>query len=140
MQGVKMQDIRWKQRFSNYQKALLRLEEAVRLSQSRELSYLEKQGFIQAFEFTFELSWKTLKDFLLFHGSGADLYGSRDVFRQAFSLGIISDGEVWMQMIKSRNLTSHIYDEKVIDEIIILIRDTYFDKFSELRQRLLKEQ
>ncbi len=135
-----MHDIRWKQRFSNYQKAFLRLEEAVRLSQNRELSYLEKQGFIQAFEFTFELSWKTLKDFLLFHGNATDLYGSRDVFRQAFSLGIISDGEVWMQMIKSRNLTSHIYDEKVIDEIITLIRETYFDRFSELHQRLTKEQ
>lgn len=135
-----MQDIRWKQRFSNYQKALLRLEEAVMLSQTRELSYLEKQGFVQAFEFTFELSWKTLKDFLLFHGNGTDLYGSRDVFRQAFSLGIISDGEVWMQMIKSRNLTSHIYDEKVIDEIITLIRDSYFDRFAELQKRLAKEQ
>ena len=135
-----MHDIRWKQRFSNYQKAFLRLEEAVRLSQNRELSYLEKQGFIQAFEFTFELSWKTLKDFLLFHGNATDLYGSRDVFRQAFSLGIISDGEVWMKMIKSRNLTSHIYDEKVIDEIITLIRKSYFDRFSELRQRLTKEQ
>ena len=133
------EDIRWIQRFSNYKKALQRLEEAVTLSRQRELSYLEKQGFIQAFEFTFELSWKVLKDFLLFHGSDDTLYGSRDTFKKAFALDIIEDGEIWMKMIKSRNLTSHIYDEKVIDEIIVLIREDYFDCFTALQKRLERE-
>ena len=134
-----MQDIRWKQRFSNYQKALSRLEEAVLLSRTRDLSYLEKQGFIQAFEFTFELSWKMLKDFLQYRGNNEAIYGSRDALTQAFGLGLVEDGEVWMQMIKSRNLTSHIYDEKVIDEIIALIKEAYFDRFVALQKRLKEE-
>lgn len=132
-------DIRWKQRFSNYTNALQRLHEAVLLSNQRELTYLEKQGFIQAFEFTFELSWKVLKDFLLFHGSDDTLYGSRDTFKKAFELGIIQDGDTWMKMIKSRNLTSHIYDEKVIDEIVILIQEHYFTRFHDLQKRLEQE-
>jgi nucleotidyltransferase substrate binding protein (TIGR01987 family) len=134
-----MDDIRWKQRFSNYQKALQRLNEAVVLSRSRELSYLEKQGFIQAFEFTFELSWKVMKDFLEYKGVDQPLYGSRDAIKKAFSLGIIHDGETWMKMIKSRNLTSHIYDEKVIDEIISAIEKTYMERFSQLYDLLAKE-
>ncbi len=132
-------DIRWKQRFSNYTNALQRLHEAVLLSNQRELTYLEKQGVIQAFEFTFELSWKVLKDFLLFHGSDDTLYGSRDTFKKAFELGIIQDGDTWMKMIKSRNLTSHIYDEKVIDEIVILIQKHYFTRFHDLQKRLEQE-
>ncbi len=132
-------DIRWKQRFSNYTNALQRLHEAVLLSNQRELTYLEKQGVIQAFEFTFELSWKVLKDFLLFHGSYDTLYGSRDTFKKAFELGIIQDGDTWMKMIKSRNLTSHIYDEKVIDEIVMLIQEHYFTRFHDLQKRLEQE-
>ena len=132
-------DIRWKQRFSNYTNALQRLHEAVLLSNQRELTYLEKQGFIQAFKFTFELSWKVLKDFLLFHGSDDNLYGSRDTFKKAFELGIIQDGDIWMKMIKSRNLTSHIYDEKVIDEIVTLIQEDYFTHFNDLQKRLEQE-
>lgn len=132
-------DIRWKQRFSNYTNALQRLYEAVLLSNQRELTYLEKQGFIQAFEFTFELSLKVLKDFLLFHGSDDTLYGSRDTFKKVFELGIIQDGDIWMKMIKSRNLTSHIYDEKVIDEIVTLIQEDYFTHFNDLQKRLEQE-
>jgi nucleotidyltransferase substrate binding protein (TIGR01987 family) len=81
-------DIRWQQRFSNYTKALEQLSDAVSLSRKRGLSKLEKQGLIQAFEYTHELAWKVLKDFLESRGK-SDLYGSKDVTREAFRLGII---------------------------------------------------
>lgn len=134
-----MNDIRWKQRFANYTKALQRLDEAVTLLGKRELSYLEKQGLIQAFEFTFELSWKVLKDFLTYHGTDQPIYGSRDAIKAAFALGLINDGEIWMKMIQSRNLTSHIYDEKVIDEIISLVEKRYIQQFVQL-QKILEKQ
>ena len=82
-------DIRWFQRFSNYNKALEQLQEAVTLSKTRPLSKLEKQGLIQCFEYTHELAWKTLKDFLETHGV-SELFGSKDVTREAFKLGILS--------------------------------------------------
>ena len=80
-------DVRWLQRFANYQKALIQLDNAVRLSKERELSRLEGQGLVQGFEFTHELAWNTLKDFLQYKGNNEDLYGSRDATRQAFKLG-----------------------------------------------------
>ena len=86
-------DIRWHQRFANYKKALIQLQDAVKLSEQRELSPLEKQGVIQSFEYMHELAWKTLKDFLKFHGSTEEIYGFKDASRQAFAYGIISDGE-----------------------------------------------
>lgn len=128
-------DVRWIQRFSNYVKALDQLEEAVELMKKRELSRLEKQGVIQAFEYTHELAWKTLKDFLENRGN-TELYGSRDVVREAFKLGIIENGEAWMQMIKSRNLTSHTYDEGRADGIIMLIKDIYFAEFEKLKTKM----
>ncbi|SHI62596.1 nucleotidyltransferase substrate binding protein, HI0074 family [Geosporobacter subterraneus DSM 17957] len=128
-------DIRWIQRFSNYKKALNQLEEAVELMKIRDLSRLEKQGVIQAFEYTHELAWKTLKDFLENRGN-TELYGSRDVVREAFKLGIIENGEAWMQMIKSRNLTSHTYDEGRADGIIMLINDLYFAEFEKLKIKM----
>ena len=70
-------DIRWKQRLSHYEKALLKLSVAVTLTQERQLSELEQQGAIQAFEFTHELAWKTMKDFLNSHGI-SELYGTGD--------------------------------------------------------------
>ena len=100
------QDIRWIQRFSHFTKALSQLREAVALAQERPLSKLEEQGLIQAFEFTHELAWNTLKDFL--GGRGVqNLYGSKDATREAFKTGLIENGEAWMDMIQSRNLTSH---------------------------------
>ena len=98
------QDVRWCQRSSNYRRALARLGEAVDLSGQRTLSDLERQGLIQAFEFTHELSWKTLKDFLASRGI-EELYGSRDTTREAFAQGLITDGEAWMEMIRHRNLS-----------------------------------
>ena len=134
-----MQDIRWMQRFNNYKKALKQLQDAVELMGERELSILEKQGFIQAFEFTHELAWKTLKDFLENRGN-TDIYGSRDATKKAFALGIIDDGEIWMQMIKSRNLTSHTYDENTADEIIGIVKDVYYVQFEKLKLEMEEQE
>ncbi len=96
-------DIRWIQRFNNYCKALSQLEKFI---EKGDLSDLEEQGLIKAFEYSYELAWTTVKDFLAYQGH-ADLYGSRDTIRKAFSLGLIDDGQGWMDMLASRNKTSH---------------------------------
>ena len=130
-----MQDIRWIQRFNHFIKALSQLKEAVVLAQERPLSKLEEQGLIQAFEFTHELAWNTLKDFLEERGV-QNLYGSRDTTREAFKTGLIKNGEAWMNMIQSRNLTSHTYDEATAAAIVSLIRSIYFIEFDALRTKL----
>lgn len=129
------EDIRWIQRFNNYKNALHQLEEAMFLMDQRGLTRLEKQGTIQAFEFTHELAWKTLKDFLQSRGY-QELFGSKDVTREAFKLELIEDGQSWMDMIKSRNLTSHTYDESTADEILEAIKNVYFKRFKSLEVNL----
>jgi len=130
------EDIRWIQRFSNYKKALSQLQDAVNLSEQRDLSQLEKQGLIQAFEYTHELAWKTLKDFLKSRGNKEEIYGSKDATREAFSLELISNGEDWMNMVKSRNLISHTYDEETVEKIVDMILRTYIFRFEELEEKL----
>ncbi len=128
-------DIRWQQRFSNYKKALQQLGDAVALSDKRELSDLEKQGLIQAFEFTHELAWTTLKDFLEYKGQ-KDIYGSRDTSRKAFQLGLVEDGEGWMDMIQSRNKTSHTYNKETAAEIVTAVTTSYYKLFVNLAEKL----
>ncbi len=128
-------DIRWIQRLANYTKALKELQEAVCLSKERSLSKLEKQGLIQCFEYTHELAWKTLKDFLEIRGT-INLFGSKDATREAFKLGLISQGDIWMNMIKSRNQTSHLYDEKTAEEIALAVIDSYFPELVILHTKL----
>ncbi len=130
-----MTDIRWIQRFNNYKKAMSQLEAAVILMEERDLSLLEKQGTIQAFEFTHELAWKTMKDFLNERGN-SEIYGSKDSARQAFQYGLIEDGDTWLQMVKSRNLTSHTYNEKTSEDIIHLIRTDYFKAFKQFEEKM----
>ena len=125
-------DIRWEQRFANYQKALTQLQKFI---DKGELSELEKQGLIKAFEYTYELAWNTIKDFLEFKGQ-TDIYGSRDAIRKAFKLGLIEDGESWMDMLKSRNTTSHTYNEDVAEEICQAVFDVYFILFVQLKTKL----
>ena len=129
------QNIRWVRRWGNYQKALQQLKEAVELKRQRELSNLEKQGMIRAFEYTHELAWKMLSDFLKSRGA-AEIYGSRDASRQAFQLGLVEDGELWMKMIQSRNLPSHVYDESIAEEMIRLISDHYYEAFEKLSMKM----
>jgi nucleotidyltransferase substrate binding protein (TIGR01987 family) len=127
---MESKDVRWEQRFSNYRKALQQLKEAVELKKTRPFSNLEKQGMIQAFEYTHELAWKTLKDFLKSRGN-IQIYGSRDATREAFQLGLLEDGELWMKMLQSRNITS-VYDESTAEEMINLISDSYYEAFNKL--------
>jgi len=130
-------DIRWEQRFSNYKKALSQLEEAVALAQKRDLSELEKQGLIQGFEYTHELAWNTLKDYLEYQGD-ATIRGSRDTTREAFALGLIPDGEGWMDMIKSRNLSSHTYNLETAEQISKTIVSSYLPLFIDLKNQFEK--
>lgn len=128
-------DIRWIQRFQNYQKALACLTAAVELSRQRALSELEQQGLVQAFEFTHELAWNTLKDFLESRGT-TNLYGSRDVTREAFAKGLIERGETWMDMIRDRNKSTHTYNVSVVVEIVAAITSSYVTAFNQLRERM----
>jgi len=128
-------DIRWIHRFQHYQQALARLEEAVTLAQERPLSHLERQGLIQAFEFTHELAWKTLKGFLEYHGV-QDLYGSKDVTKAAFKAELLEEADVWMDMIVSRNLTVHTYNEATARRIAEEVCQQYFPCFIQLRDRM----
>lgn len=132
---MKDQDIRWIQRFDSFTKALGQLQDAVSLSKTRPLSRLEEQGMIQAFEYTHELAWKTLKDLLEDQGNST-LLGSKDATRAAFKLGIIEDGETWMDMIKSRKQTSHTYNEEVANEIVNHIINHYYKCFTLLLKKL----
>jgi nucleotidyltransferase substrate binding protein (TIGR01987 family) len=130
-------DIRWIQRFNNFEKAFGKLSDAVKLAEERDLSELEKQGLIQAFEYTHELAWKTLKDFLENHGA-QNIYGSKDASKEAFKSGLVQDGEAWMAMIASRNQTSHTYDEDTAEEIKGAILNSYFFEFEALQTTLKK--
>lgn len=125
------QDIRWKKRFYNYSNALAELSEGAQLAALRPLSKLEKQGIIQGFEYTHELAWNLLKDYLEYQGI-VGLIGSRDSTREAFKRGLISDGETWMEMIKSRNLTSHAYDRETAEQIVMAIQSIYVGEFEKL--------
>lgn len=125
-------DIRWIQRFQNYQRALKQLTKFI---EKGELNELEEQGMIQSFEYTYELAWNTMKD--LFEAQGeTGILGSRDAFRLAFRRGLVEQGEAWMDMIKKRGLTSHTYDEQIAREISTCIREVYFPEFVRLAERL----
>lgn len=134
------EDIRWIQRFNNYRKALARLSEAVALTEERDLSDLEQQGLIQGFEFTFDLAWKTLQDYLRHHKRPNDNGGPNVIIIQALADGIIKGDEEWKAIKKSRELTSHSYDGDTADAIAENIIDTYHGLFIQLETRLQLEK
>jgi len=126
------QDIRWHQRFNNFQQALAQL---TKFMEKGNLNEVEEQGLIQSFEYNYELAWNTIKDYYESQGE-VNIQGSRDAIRLAFKRGLISDGDTWMEMIKSRALTSHTYNEQIAEEVILDIKDTYFMLFLKLRDKL----
>jgi len=123
------EDIRWKQRFNNYLHALQTLTDAVELAQQRPLTKLEQQGLIQGFEFTHELAWNVLKDYLDAQGF-VGLIGSKNATRQAFKDALIQDGDAWMDMIKARNLTSHTYNTAIASSIAGDILTRFYPAFT----------
>ena len=129
-----MQDIRWKQRFNNYRKALQALRQAVELAGLRDLTELEMQGLIQGFEFTHELAWNVLKDYLEEQGI-IGIIGSKNATREAFRNGLISEGQSWMDMIKARNLSSHTYNTDIAEGIARDILTRFYPAFAEMEQR-----
>ena len=125
--------VRWKQRFKNFEKAISLLREA---TSREELSILEQAGVIQTYEITFELAWKTLKDFLESNEVMAQF--PRDVIKEAFKNKIIKAGEIWLDMLEKRNLMSHTYDETNTAMALELIVNSYYDELNDLYLTLNK--
>lgn len=133
-----MQDIRWQQRFQNFQRAFSLLEQAMDLDY-HSLNQLEKEGVIQRFEFTFELAWKVLKDKMEHDGLVIDQISPRAVVRQAWQAKYIADAEVWLRMIGDRNLMSHTYDSAKFEAVLQSIAAEYLPMLSEWRLQLLQQ-
>jgi nucleotidyltransferase substrate binding protein (TIGR01987 family) len=132
------QDIRWLQRFANFNKALAKLAEVFE-EREDDLSELEQEGMIQRFEYTFELAWKTLQDLLRYKGY-LDIAGSNPVLEQALKDGYLTDAEGWKAMKKSRELTSHTYNSETAEEIADSIRFSYYKLLVDLAKRLGAER
>jgi len=127
------EDLRWKYRFNSYKKALKKLEEGVELASKQALSDIEKQGLVKAFEFTHELAWNLLKDFLESKGI-QNFFGVKRYYSRIFSAGTNKKSDVWMAMIKDRNLTLHIYNEQISSEMVTSIINICFLEFKELQK------
>ncbi len=130
------QDIRWTQRFSNFSKAFHQLEKAIVLDKSRALSDLEKQGLIQGFEFTFELAWKTLRDYLEFKNIEAKF--PRDAIKKGFQYDLIDNGDIWIDMLEKRNLMSHTYYETNAKLAYKLITEQFYPQLAIFKEILTK--
>jgi nucleotidyltransferase substrate binding protein (TIGR01987 family) len=132
------QDTRWKQRFSNFSRALSLLREAME-EDVFSLKQLEKEGIIQRFEYTFELAWKVLKDKMEFDGIVLDQISPKTVVRQAFAAKYINDPDTWLKMIGDRNLMSHTYDFVKFEAVIQSIADSYLPMLDEWYFSLLMD-
>jgi nucleotidyltransferase substrate binding protein (TIGR01987 family) len=129
------EDVRWKQRFYNYKKVLATLKNAVELAASRSLTDLEKQGMIQGFEFTFEMAWNVMKDYLEEQGI-TGIIGSKGAVRHAFNQGPVEDGQIWMDMIKGRNLATHSYDEETAEKLLKKIISSFYEQFRLFEEKM----
>ena len=118
----------------NLRKAVDRLSEGILELQANESSIV-RDGVIQRFEFTTELAWKATREYLMDQGF-VDINSPKLVMKEAFSFGLITDDNIWIQILNDRNLTSHIYKEEIADEICERIIKTYFQEFKALSKRL----
>ncbi len=132
---MNQKEIRYKQRFSNFEKAFIQLQTAV--GRFDELDDLAKEGMVQRFEYTFELAWKTLKDFI--ESKGELERSPRDVIKKSFQLEIINDGEKWLEMLENRNLMAHTYNENTFVKIVNMIKEEYFMEIEKLIEFFKKE-
>jgi len=125
------QDVRWQQRFQNFDRAVALLREPIARDVTT-LSSLEKEGTVQRFEFAVELAWKTLKDYLEHEGRVIAPVTPRNVVKEAFAARILGDGQVWIDMLDHRNLLAHTYDAVQFDKAVLAIRDRYLAAFDSL--------
>lgn len=132
------QDIRWKQRFENFGKAVALFNEIETLDIAK-LSFLEKEGIIQRFEYTLELAWKTLKDKMEFDGLILDKIAPKVVLKEAYSAKYLDHIEIWLQMIDDRNLLSHSYNFETFEKIIADIQTKYIKTIGSLHAALLAQ-
>lgn len=129
-----LKDVRWKQRFENFNKVYILLE---KYSKESELNQLEQAGIIQFFEMTFELAWKVLKDYL--EKDGFIVKSPREAIKQAFQNDLINDGHIWIEALSNRNLTTHTYDSELANKIVKEIIDKYFPEIKIMHDKLEKE-
>jgi nucleotidyltransferase substrate binding protein (TIGR01987 family) len=129
-------DVRWLQRFSNFEKAFAQLARFIAKGQ---LNEFEEQGLIKSFEYTYELAWNTIKDYYEYQGE-TGIQGSRDCFQLAFKRGLLDNGQVWMDMLRDRNRTAHTYNQNTATIIVHNIRVIYFNAFVALKTELEKYQ
>jgi nucleotidyltransferase substrate binding protein (TIGR01987 family) len=127
-------DVRWKQRFENFERAFSQFKQAID-KQDEESVSLIKDGTIHRFKVTHELAWKVLKDFLEYEGH-QNINGSRSAIRVAFNIDLLADGQVWMNMIDSRNRTVHTYHEKILEQEFHLVVSDYYPAFVQFQQRM----
>lgn len=127
---------RWLERLETYKKAMARLTETVLLYTHQSLSPLEKDGMVQRFEYTQELAWKLLKNYIEYQGASQKLTGSRDVIRQGVASGLLSDPDTWFDMLESRNTTSHVYDEQTEADVLDKIISQYYPVLNRLKETM----
>jgi nucleotidyltransferase substrate binding protein (TIGR01987 family) len=127
-----MEDIRWRQRFDNYERSLGHLRIAAEIP---EPDIVQEAGIIQFFEITFELAWKTLKDYLEAEGFN-DVKTPRTAIKKAFQTGLIDNGELWLEALSNRNLTTHTYVDATAHALAEEIRLHYLPMFERLYQTL----
>lgn len=130
---------RWIYRFDNYKRAFLLLREAIETIEERPLTQLEKEGVIQRFEYTWELAWKTLKDYLVYNGITLETDTPRAVIREAFAAKIITNGDVWMSALDARNKMSHTYNFQTFEKTIVEIQEKYLSILDTLYMTLLEK-
>ena len=132
-------ELRWKQRFVNFENAYNVIARAIERNKLTPNDEMVKMALIQAFEFTFELAWKTMKDYL--ESEGFDkMAGSKDVIRTAFQAELIEDAEAWLNCIEKRNTASHTYDEEVLSQGVVFVSNDYFPLVTKLYTELKRKQ
>ena len=135
MQNAESKDIRWKQRFDNFQPAYRRLLQAAAANVAEPADVLYQMALVKVFELSFELSWKVMKDYLDY--SGIEAKSPREAIRQAYANGIVEDGQLWIDMLEDRNLMTHTYDEADAKAAVTQIRQRYMAGIAQLHQYLL---
>ena len=128
---------KWHERLAIYKNAINRLTEVVALNKQRSLNQFERDSLIKRFEFSYEMAWKLMMSYEKENGV-SEVLGSKDVIRQAFRLSLVNNGEAWLEMVDTRNRTSHLYDEEMATDVMDEIIYTYYPLLMELRDTMVQ--